>query len=119
MSFQKDCHSKNLSLHETSNVEDNNIPLFKIKRRSRSHENLTFKDSKKKVSNVSAQNQDGKVLKENKCNKSNTNSKVRYCAPTTVCEESFYVRCSKFEQKYKKPMAWFGTVATAEFNYLS
>ncbi|GAU29602.1 hypothetical protein TSUD_164500 [Trifolium subterraneum] len=59
-------------------------PLFKIKR-SRSHENLTLtkplKDSKKKVS-ISAQNQDGKVLKENKC-KSNTNSKVCYCAPTT------------------------------------
>jgi hypothetical protein len=102
-------------------------------KRSRSQENLTvskpIKDSKKKVS-ISAQNQnqDGKVLKENKC-KSNTNShKVCYCSPTThegsfkcrhhrisatkKSEELINVRCSKFASKSQ--LSRFGRVASAE-----
>ncbi|XP_045798172.1 uncharacterized protein LOC123892434 [Trifolium pratense] len=150
MSFQKDAsnrhsHSNNSSLR-TSNMQNMpSEPLLKslIRKRSQNQENLTqikpFKDSKKKVT-FSVQNQDGKVLKENKCNKSSTNSKSKmcYCSPTThegsfrcrlhrnisttkksASEKLSNVRSSKFAHEeivqFKPQLSRFGRVVSAEY----
>ncbi|CAI8584479.1 unnamed protein product [Vicia faba] len=94
------------------------------------------KDSKKKPSVSFAQNQDEKkVLRENKC-KSSTKSRMCFCSPTTHegsfrcrlhrinapkksgTEKKTSVSCSKFAHgivEFKPQLSRFGRVASAEF----